>query len=142
MPAIDCKIQAKLSNIETCPGKCQKSCPNGYCDCETGDCLCDPGFAGVDCSIDTCAAAGCVNGNCISRYLGGELFVTNRPCVCMDGWYGEKCDTKIAPSVPDIIPPCYKDCYFFSDTNIIGEILGVIQTSDGITKNSFSFFFL
>ena len=48
-------------------------CTNGYCDCATGECLCNPGFSGLNCNIDTCAAAGCVNGNCVAQYLGGDL---------------------------------------------------------------------
>lgn len=130
MPAIDCKTQSKLSNVEYCPGKCTKLCTNGYCDCETGECLCNPGFSGQNCSIDTCSAAGCVNGNCVSRYLGGELLVTNKPCVCMKGWYGDKCNSNIAPVLPDTIPPCYQNCYYFPDTSIIGNNLNVVQTND------------
>ena len=130
MPPIDCKNVPQISNIENCPGKCQSKCNNGYCDCETGECLCNSGFSGPNCSIDTCSAAGCVNGNCAARYLGGELLVTKLPCVCMDGWYGDKCDTQIPPTKPDYIPSCFNNYYYFQDTNIAGANFDVVHTSD------------
>jgi hypothetical protein len=130
MSPVNCRSQPKLSNVEHCPGKCPNGCTNGYCDCASGQCLCNPGFSGSNCNIDTCAAAGCVNGNCAAQYLGGELFVTNKPCVCMDGWYGEKCDTTTPLPVPEPEPSCHNGCYYFADTEIAGGELGVIQTSD------------
>ncbi|CAF1388780.1 unnamed protein product [Rotaria magnacalcarata] len=131
MQSVDCRSQPKLSNIEHCPGKCPSGCTNGYCDCATGECLCDPGFSGSHCNIDTCAAARCINGNCVAQYLGQELLVTNKPCVCIDGWYGDKCDTTTPPlPVPDPAPTCFNGCYFFTDSEITGGELGVIQTSD------------
>ena len=134
MELIDCKTQPLLSNIENCPGKCHKTRVNGYCDCETEECLCDPGFSGPNCSIDTCAAAGCVNGNCVAKYLGGELAVTNKPCVCMDGWYGDRCDTTTPPIPnPEQVPNCFNDCFFYADTDISGANINTIQTSDAIT---------
>jgi len=131
MPPVNCKSQPKLSNVEHCPDKCPNGCTNGYCDCATGECLCNPGFAGSNCHIDTCAAAGCVNGNCVAQYLGRDLVVTNKPCVCMDGWYGDRCDTTTPPPpVPEPVPTCFNGCYFFPDSDITGGQLGVIQTSD------------
>ncbi len=131
MPPVDCKSQPKLSNVEHCPGKCPNNCTNGYCDCATGECLCNPGFSGSKCKIDTCAAAGCVNGNCVAQYLGRDLLVTKKPCVCIDGWYGDRCDTTTPPlPVPEPSPNCFNGFYFFPDSEFTGRQLGAIQTSD------------
>ena len=119
MPTINCKNEPELSNIENCPNKCEKKCTNGYCDCETGECLCSPGFSGANCLTDTCTAAGCVNGHCAAKYLGGDLLVTNKPCVCLDGWYGDKCDSRIPPIAPEYIPICHNGCFFYPDTGIM-----------------------
>ena len=130
MPNVNCKTEPQLSNVENCPDNCHLGCTNGYCDCETGECLCNPGFAGPNCSIDTCTVAGCVNGNCAAKYLGGELPVTNKPCVCIDGWYGDKCDTTIPPLTPEYTPECFNNYFYFQDTNIAGAYLDIIYTSD------------
>lgn len=134
MSPINCRSQPKLSNVESCPNKCPNGCRNGYCDCASGECLCNPGFSGPNCNIDLCAAAGCVNGNCVARYLGSSLPVTKKQCVCIDGWYGDKCDTTIPPSpIPEAEPTCLKGCYFFADSDIDGGNLDLIQTSDAKT---------
>ena len=53
MAPVNCKLQPKLSNIENCPSMCTGGCRNGYCDCATGECLCNPGFAGTNCGKNT-----------------------------------------------------------------------------------------
>lgn len=131
MSPVNCKSQPKLSNVENCPGKCPNGCTNGYCDCASGECLCNPGFSGANCNIDTCGAARCVNGNCAAQYLGRGLPVTNKPCVCIDGWYGDRCDTTtLPPAIPEPEPTCFKGNYYFPDNDIGGGQLGVVQTSD------------
>ncbi|CAF1453777.1 unnamed protein product [Adineta steineri] len=131
MSPVNCKSQPKLTNVEHCPDQCPNGCRNGYCDCATGECLCNPGFSGVNCSIDTCGAAGCVNGNCAAQYLGRDLPVTNKPCVCIDGWYGDRCDTTTPPlPVLDPSPMCFNGCYYYTDTSIGGGQIQTIQTSD------------
>ena len=92
MPAISCsrKEQPRLQ-LNTC--KCDRSCNNGYCDCGLQSCVCNPGFAGPNCSIDICAAARCgLHGKCVSTYLGGTLPVSDSACVCDIGWSGPTCD--------------------------------------------------
>ena len=131
MPSVDCRTQPKLSSVEHCPSKCPTGCTNGFCDCASGECLCNAGYAGVDCRIDTCAAARCVNGNCAARYLGRDLLVTRKPCVCSEGWYGDRCDTNVRPPpVAEPEPACLNGCYFHPDTDISSGNLAVIQTSD------------
>lgn len=130
MPSVNCKSQAPLSNIETCPQQCPRTCNNGYCDCATGECLCNPGFSGTNCEVDLCAQAQCVNGDCAARYLGSNLPVSNKACICMEGWYGTKCDTTIPSPDLDLTPSCFDGCFFYPDSEITGGELGVIQTSD------------
>lgn len=110
MPIQNCRNQPKLSNVESCPGKCNKNCTNGYCDCATGECLCNPGFSGLNCEKDICASAGCVNGYCADRYLGGDLSSSLNKCVCKDGWYGEKCDSKVSDSIDNNWQPNLSIC--------------------------------
>lgn len=83
--SINCRTQRKLSNIEQCPGKCSKMCTNGYCDCATGECPCNPGFSGIDCQNDLCGHAQCVYGISSARYLGEDIPMTKQACVCMTG---------------------------------------------------------
>ena len=130
MAPVNCRTQPKLSNVENCPAKCPNGCTNGYCDCATGECLCNPGFSGSNCNIDTCAAARCVNGNCAAKYLGQDLFVTNKPCICMEGWYGDKCDTTTPPLVSEPEPACFDGSYYYPDTQITSGHAGLVQTSD------------
>ena len=92
MPVISCssKEQPRLQ-LNTC--KCDRSCNNGYCDCGLQSCVCNPGFAGPNCSIDICATARCgPHGKCVSTYLGGTLPVSDSACVCDVGWGGPTCD--------------------------------------------------
>jgi|GEM_PF-1878507 len=49
--------------------------------CEEGDCICDSGWTGTDCSINLCDDIDCEHGECDA----GE-------CVCDDGWGGDLCD--------------------------------------------------
>lgn len=131
MSFINCTLQPKLTNIEFCPNRCPNGCRNGYCDCATGQCLCNPGFSGLNCSIDTCTAARCIHGTCAARYLGESLPVTSKACVCMDGWYGDQCNTTIPPpSPPEPIPACLNGCYFYINSDIVGGNLALVQSSD------------
>ena len=80
-----------------CPGECPGGCDtsNSYCDCGSKTCTCKAGFVGSSCDTDLCAAADCgEHGSCASRYLGGEMSVTdsNTKCICEGTWQGEKCD--------------------------------------------------
>lgn len=121
MAAVNCGTQAALDIVEQCPGKCVGGCQNGFCDCATGTCMCNPGFTGVGCTVDLCAAAGCVNGNCAAKYLGGDMPMTSKPCVCREGWYGDKCDTTVKPPekpIPD--PVCLDGSYFYMNSDVAG----------------------
>jgi hypothetical protein len=97
MPAINCKIQPKLSFIEDCQVCKGVSCSTGSsCDCGTGKCSkCEPGYSGPNCQNNICSLTKCgTNGVCSAKYLGASLPVTLGQCVCADGWSGENCDTK------------------------------------------------
>lgn len=112
MPVVNCKSQMKLTNIEQCAICKGIKCNNGNCDCGSGLCLCEPGFAGSNCEINTCSISNCVNGVCASKYLGGRLSATLKQCVCQDGWYGEKFDSRIIQSIQDdsTLFPCDNKC--------------------------------
>ena len=87
---------AATSCPETCTAACDSA--NSFCHCEHG-CLCKPGFAGSDCSIDICANARCgEHGVCSARYLGdsSSLPVINQACICDKGWYGPLCEKQDA----------------------------------------------
>ena len=80
-----------------CPELCFEACDsaNSFCHCGLATCTCKPGFSGADCSIDVCAQARCGNhGICSARYLGDSsiLPVSNKACICDDGWFGPLCD--------------------------------------------------
>ena len=129
MPVINCKTQPKLTNIENCPTKCSGGCKNGFCDCATGECMCNPGFYGTSCAKDTCLAAKCLNGNCAALYLGGDLLVTKNPCACKEGWYGSKCDSTIKPADLVLEPVCLSGSYFYLDTTITAGHLALVSNS-------------
>ena len=81
--------------------------PNGNCDPDTGNCICDDGFSGANCEINVCDAVDCgANGTC--NQLDGT-------CACDTGFEGTACESKIRsrfigdyigdilPCVPDIL---------------------------------------
>lgn len=120
MSEVNCKTQSALDIVESCPGRCA-TCQNGFCDCGSNRCLCNPGYTGANCELDLCAAADCKNGNCAAKYLGGNIPVTIKRCVCKEGWYGEKCDTTVKPPekpIPD--PVCLDGSYFYMNSDIAG----------------------
>lgn len=115
MPTIDCKSQPKITNLDLNCAKCQgnkNKCNNGFCDCGSGLCLCEPGYSGLNCETNICSSADCVNGICAAKYLGGDLPITIKGCVCQEGWFGEKCDTRDASTITDIstLMPCEGHC--------------------------------
>lgn len=59
-----------------CSAKCSF---HGYCG-KNEQCICDSGWTGAHCNIQTCIA-GCVNGLCSND---------TRLCVCYPGFYGEE----------------------------------------------------
>lgn len=113
MPPINCKFKPKLSFIEDCPICNGVTCSTGSsCDCGTGKCSkCEPGYSGPNCQNNICSSTNCVNGICALKYLGGNLPATIDKCVCIEGWYGENCDSKIKP-IPDLssLYPCEDYC--------------------------------
>ena len=109
-----------------CPDKCQGGCnSNSYCDCGSETCQCKAGFSGFNCEIDLCADAACgEHGSCSARYLGGEMPVTDKQCVCEGTWLGERCDRN----------PCVEmgiDCSGNGKCVAVGETEATCECEDG-----------
>lgn len=88
-------------------GGCPNDCSNrGNCT-ENGQCICDPGFAYVDCSRDACISQeDCNNnGNC-----------TNGVCECFTGFAGDYCQ------VVGLTPDLNRQEYTFSATFFSGIV--------------------
>lgn len=93
MPTINCKNIPALKP-QSCDEKCSGGCTNGFCECGSGTCMCNPGFTGLNCAVDVCAKSRCgLHGRCSSRFLGGDMPVTQAACVCEPPWAGPLCDS-------------------------------------------------
>lgn len=93
IPAVSCDELAPLT-LNICQNQCAQSCTNGYCECGTSECACEPGFGGPDCTVSIMSQAYCgPHGQSIAKYLGSDLPVTQSACVCEPGWTGRACDT-------------------------------------------------
>lgn len=55
-------------------------CVFGFCDEDTGNCICDNGYSGTDCSVDICGENGVWN-------------ATTQVCDCAAGYEGSDCTT-------------------------------------------------
>ena len=69
-----------------CPHGCSK---HGHCNAE-GQCACEAGRTGVDCSLFTCPGRGC-SGN-------GYCDLVSGTCTCRTGFGGPDCATRLCPS--------------------------------------------
>jgi len=100
MPKIDCGTVPPIEPFGVCEKQCSQSCNNGFCDCGSSTCMCNPGFFGPNCEIDLCEQAQCgPHGRCSALYLGGGLPVTQGQCVCDDGYFGPHCDANPCANV-------------------------------------------
>ncbi|KAL9179269.1 hypothetical protein ACHAXT_008559 [Thalassiosira profunda] len=92
-PTVDCSaIDDGLLPATECPELCGNTCDDAtsYCDCGLATCEFKPGFT---ITADLCWAAQCgEHGSCAATYLGGELPVSSRGCICRDGFSGTLCE--------------------------------------------------
>ena len=70
----------KVSSI-ICIKPCSPGCKRGQC--QSGRCLCPPGWTGPSCDVPTCPR--CVNGDCLA------IGVEKPQCICQSGWTGDQC---------------------------------------------------
>ena len=93
MPNVDCATTPALA-LNECPSACPGGCSNGWCDCGTKQCVCDPGFQGASCEVDVGATGRCgSHGRYSGRFLGGTFPPTAQTCICEPGgWTGPLCD--------------------------------------------------
>jgi hypothetical protein len=71
-----------LTQHKKCPNNCSK---NGKCNLKTGNCICNTGYVGSDCSKKGCKS-------CYSK--GGDCDIDTGKCICKKGWEGEQCNQK------------------------------------------------
>jgi hypothetical protein len=78
------------------------SCVDVHCgtygSCQSGACVCQPGYSGTPCAVDICYEVNCgAHGSC---YVSNEAG-TEHACRCAGGWKGRQCDQ---------VDPCYQRC--------------------------------
>ena len=78
------------------------SCVNVHCgtygSCQSGACVCQPGYSGTPCAVDICYQVNCgAHGSC---YVSNDAG-TEHACRCAGGWKGRQCDQ---------VDPCYQRC--------------------------------
>uniref|UniRef100_A0A667XDE2 Tenascin Ca n=1 Tax=Myripristis murdjan TaxID=586833 RepID=A0A667XDE2_9TELE len=110
-------LEGELSTLrEQCNG--DANCCSSRGRCVNGQCVCEEGFAGEDCSVKTCPSncygrGECIDGRCVC-YVGfsgedcGELSCPSNclnrgqcidgQCVCDEGFTGEDCSQKACPN--------------------------------------------
>ena len=64
------------------------NCPS-YRECRNGNCLCKPGFVGINCEIELCPK------NCSAKYKQGVCDKAYGHCVCTPGYGGKDCSITI-----------------------------------------------
>ncbi|KAJ8032336.1 Collagen alpha-3(VI) chain [Holothuria leucospilota] len=103
-------------NPPTCDSNCPSNCENGYCDANTGSCVCLNGFFGsTGCKPNGEGLLGGLNGNipCLDlgygRSCDGALVCSEKAgCTCAPGWKGIHCDEPCEPGTYG--PDCCLDC--------------------------------
>lgn len=83
-------INTKSSNITTKPKSCPTNCSNnGVCNTLTGECTCNYGYFGENCSI---SCPGSPDNICSGNGICSLDINTNNPvCNCRKGHFGENC---------------------------------------------------
>lgn len=70
-----------------CPLACHKELSRGYCDVNSGKCVCREGFTGVSCDITTCPGA-------VVPCNGNGVCQSNGTCACAPEFEGDACEVK------------------------------------------------
>ena len=109
MPPINC-ASVRPALPTDCPEMCPDGCgENAYCDCGAKKCICNAGSVSIingtkyvnhndpgTCNLDLCGAARCSgHGVCTASFLGGDLPVSQKACICEEPWTGPLCDQNV-----------------------------------------------
>ena len=84
-----------------CPGRPTICSGKGQCNTTIGECVCEEGYIGNDCSLPECPRNPITNdmcslkGNCIENGGGS---IGNHTCDCDNGWTGEYCSIAVCPN--------------------------------------------
>lgn len=111
--------------IWACSDPCSDiDCSNNG-ECVDGDCVCDQGFFGVDCSMNVCDTLACINGMCDP---------VNLSCICEEGYEGRACDTETRSKYFGVFSGNFSSCLSdFIPPNTLPDslaLLSAIVTAD------------
>ncbi|KAM9995552.1 hypothetical protein ACTFIY_001736 [Dictyostelium cf. discoideum] len=148
-------IQGAESNNVT---MCTQSCNHGYCSTvgTVGKCICNPGYAGNDCSVSNPCPSTCLNGgncnyfnglcNCTSTWTGtdcgtpyiecaneclnGQCNYQTGMCLCNIGWGGTFCN--------EYSLDCPKNCSFSNGGGVCNRTVGECKCNSNYQSNDCS----
>ncbi len=91
-------------------------CVYGFCDEDTGNCICDNGYSGTDCSVDICGENGVWN-------------ATTQSCDCDSGFEGSDCTTESYSKFVGTYTAVENDCGGepYTITVVPGDVTGQVH---------------